>query len=437
MKARFLHMADSHLGYRQYNNTQRYNDFARAFLDVIDTAITEKVDFVILAGDLFQKRSIQALTLNQAVRGLEKLQDANIPCIAVEGNHELAYQDETIGWMEFLATRRLITLLNANFEDGVAQLARYGTAYKRGSSYIDPMPGLRVHGLKYFGSGIGKALDGYAQALSDTNQDGVEYTIFIAHAGLEGVISGDSGGVSYRQWSVLQPHVDYLALGHIHKPFDRDDWIYNPGSTETCSIAEAAWPKRGYYLVEIDTDSVWETDQPKHQVTLHANRRRPFYRLHIKVDHDESPEALNDHCRQFLQRRLQDLNRPANSPQPVVEFQLTGVLAFDRSAQDLDHVQELLVEIFNPLVPLVKNFTQATEFAIEVQEGLGRPELERQVLIDLLNQDAQYREQSQQWASLATSLKTMALSGATGEAIVDELASRVEIIDNGQWTIDS
>ena len=275
MKARFLHMADCHLGYRQYNNTQRYNDFARAFLDVINRAIIEKVDFVILAGDLFQKRSIQALTLNQAVRGLEKLQDANIPCIAVEGNHELAYQNETIGWMEFLATRRLITLLNVNFEKGSAQLVPYGTIYKRGNSYIDPMPGIRVHGLKYFGSGIGKALDGYAQALADGNQDGIEYTIFIAHAGLEGILSSEAGGVSYRQWSVLQPHVDYLALGHIHRPFDRDGWIYNPGSTETCSMSEAAWPKRGYYLVEVDTDKAQEPDQLKHVVTLHASQHDP------------------------------------------------------------------------------------------------------------------------------------------------------------------
>ncbi len=86
MKARFLHFADTHLGYRQYNNLDRYDDFARAFLAVIDVAIAEKVDFVVLAGDLFEKRSIEALTLNQAMIGLERLKAANIPCVAVEGN---------------------------------------------------------------------------------------------------------------------------------------------------------------------------------------------------------------------------------------------------------------------------------------------------------------------------------------------------------------
>ncbi len=112
MRAKFLHFADCHLGYRQYNSVERANDFARAFFAVIDVAIQEKVDFVVLAGDLFQKRAIDALTLNQAVKGLERLRDKGIPCIAVEGNHELAYFSESIGWVRFLALNDLVILLN-------------------------------------------------------------------------------------------------------------------------------------------------------------------------------------------------------------------------------------------------------------------------------------------------------------------------------------
>ena len=91
MKTRFLHCADIHLGYLQYGLKERFNDFAAAFNAVIDKAIGEysprrdgrripfdedlqgPVDFVILAGDLFHKRSIDALTLNQAMRALRDL----------------------------------------------------------------------------------------------------------------------------------------------------------------------------------------------------------------------------------------------------------------------------------------------------------------------------------------------------------------------------
>lgn len=50
---RFLHCADIHLGYQQYNHKERFNDFGHAFYAVLDVALAEKVDFVILAGDLF------------------------------------------------------------------------------------------------------------------------------------------------------------------------------------------------------------------------------------------------------------------------------------------------------------------------------------------------------------------------------------------------
>ena len=128
MHAKFLHMADCHLGFRQYNLRDRFNDFGRVFFAVIDTAIAERVDFVLLAGDLFHKRAIDALTLNQAVAGLERLQSAGIPCLAVEGNHEHAYVDDYIGWMKFLALRQLIILLDAEFKEVKPQLMPYAAA---------------------------------------------------------------------------------------------------------------------------------------------------------------------------------------------------------------------------------------------------------------------------------------------------------------------
>ncbi|NJN80952.1 MAG: DNA repair exonuclease [Caldilineaceae bacterium] len=156
MKARFLHFADCHLGYKQYGNSDRYNDFARAFLNVIETAVAKQVDFVVLAGDLFHKRSIDALTLNQAISGLERLQKAGIPCLAVEGNHEHAYYHDVIGWMEFLAQRQLLFLLNGDFTNGAIELKPYAN---RKGAYYEPKPGLRVYGMRYLGSATPRAIE--------------------------------------------------------------------------------------------------------------------------------------------------------------------------------------------------------------------------------------------------------------------------------------
>ncbi|MCB0044262.1 MAG: exonuclease SbcCD subunit D [Caldilineaceae bacterium] len=426
---RFLHFADCHLGYKQYNHKERFNDFARAFLDVIDRAIDAQVDFVILAGDLFQKRAIDALTLNQAMVGLERLERAAIPCIAVEGNHEHAYYQDAVGWMEFLAQRRLLILLDAEFADGAPLLTPYSATRRRGA-YIDPVPGVRVYGMRYYGAGTPAAVEAYAAALREQpsvqeNGDPVDYTIFIAHGGVEGVLADEAGGLSVRQWSALKPYVDYLALGHIHKPYQFDDWIFNPGSTETCSISEAEWRERGYYLVEIDPA---DADERRHAVTLHANRRRPFFRFSYKVDHDQSPTELESKAGEFLLRKARDLrvDRLADDARPVVDLQLTGVLPFDRGALRLDLLETMAWDAFNPLHVLIKNHTRSAEFAIDADETLSRTQLERRVLADLLARDQRFAGKSDDWARLAVTLKQMALTGAGADAVLEEISGAIQ-----------
>ena len=73
MKASFMHIADTHLGYEQYGVRERFNDFSRAFWDIIDDALYREADFLVIAGDLFHKRAIDALTLIHAIEGLKKL----------------------------------------------------------------------------------------------------------------------------------------------------------------------------------------------------------------------------------------------------------------------------------------------------------------------------------------------------------------------------
>lgn len=424
MKTSFLHVADCHLGKWQYNLRERFNDFGRAFHYIIDEAVDAHVDFVILAGDLFEKRAIDALTLNQAMRALEKLRKQGIPCLAIEGNHERPYFSERVGWMEFLAVQDLLILLTPTFAEGKAELKPYTN---RRGSYFDPVPGVRVHGLRYLGAGTATAIESYAAAMAEQPQDGIDYTIFMAHAGVEGVLADQSGGLSHRQWSVLQPHVDYLALGHVHKPFDFDGWIYNPGSPESCSVVESDWRDRGYYLVQVDTDRATASDEPalKHEAILHANPRRVFHRLSLKTDLLTTPALLMEHCRELLERKARDVGAQQAKEAPIVELQLTGVLPFERAALDLEGIETLVKETFQPLMTLVRNYSRSGEVTIEGAESLNRAELERQVLIGLLDRDSRFQEKSEAWADLTLTLKQLALNGASGEAILAEIGERL------------
>ena len=78
MRASFIHIADTHLGYEQYGVRERFNDFSRVFWDIMEEAVHRQVDFVVIAGDLFNKRAIDAQTLIHAIEDLKKLKERGL-----------------------------------------------------------------------------------------------------------------------------------------------------------------------------------------------------------------------------------------------------------------------------------------------------------------------------------------------------------------------
>ena len=86
---KFAHLADTHLGYRQFGLIEREKDFYEVFEKVIDKIIEEKVDFVIHSGDLFESAKPSPIALLIFQKGLLKLKGAGIPMYAIAGNHDM------------------------------------------------------------------------------------------------------------------------------------------------------------------------------------------------------------------------------------------------------------------------------------------------------------------------------------------------------------
>jgi exonuclease SbcD len=429
MKCKFLHVSDLHLGYQQYNHKERFNDFGRAFLYIVDQAISEQVDFVVLGGDLFQKRAIDPPTLIQAVEGLDRLKEAGIPVAAVEGNHERAHYRDVFSWMDFLADRGYLALLNpTSFKESVPTLTPWdGTqgAYLDLTPSRDPTAGrVRIYGLKYYGASTPRVVEGLIKALADMDHSNIEYVILMMHAGLEDVLPRYSATLAYNQVAPLYDYVNYLALGHIHKPFEREGWIYNPGSPETCGMDETAWPDRGYYLVEVDTAPPARALQTvKHMARLVRNPRRPFFRLSLRVETCDSPEALYAAAEEFARRESAGAAGRSGNTQPVVEMELEGVLPFDRRELDTKRLEAIIQATFDPLLVRVTNHTVPAEYEVSGDESKSRAELERKVLEDLVERDARYRPVAADWADLILNVKRMVLESTSPEGIVEYLQS--------------
>ena len=57
-------------------------------------------------------------------------------------------------------------------------------------------------------------------------------------------------GINLKEIQHLKHRIDYLALGHFHKQFVLENWIYNPGSSEASCAMDNSF-KRGIFLVDI------------------------------------------------------------------------------------------------------------------------------------------------------------------------------------------
>ncbi|MHB1559693.1 MAG: metallophosphoesterase family protein, partial [Isosphaeraceae bacterium] len=98
MAITFLHAADIHLdsplrGLERYENApvdRIRRATRRALTRLIDLAIDRRVDFVLIAGDLYDGDWRDYSTLQHLKKELGKLQDQKIPVILIAGNHDAA-----------------------------------------------------------------------------------------------------------------------------------------------------------------------------------------------------------------------------------------------------------------------------------------------------------------------------------------------------------
>ncbi len=402
----FLHLADIHLGYDRYDHPERSKDFFLAFRDVVQRhAIQNRVDFVLIAGDLFEHRQIQPGVLNQAQLVLRALKQAGIPVLAIEGNHDNRPFGVKTSWLRYLADHGELMLLEPSQGGEGIQLEPWSEAERRGS-YVDLPCGVRVIGSQWYGSAAPKSIEQLAAAIRQL-PPGPERVILLFHHGLEGQIARYQGALRYRELLPLrQAGVGYLALGHIHKSYTAEGWVFNPGSLEANSTAE--WDfERGAYRVH------WGEGEP-HAELVRDYYQRPCQRLHLELKGKETPEEVTAALLALAKesRLLQD------KPEAMVEVRLVGQVGFDPSELDSRALQRQLQQVTGALVVLFR--FQATPLALgsaalTLEEEGQRLQIEEQIYTDLLSSHAHYRHRSRDLARLLLDLKEKVLDGQ-GEA---------------------
>jgi len=366
---RFLHIADMHLGYEQYSSPERFNDFSGAFLWLVDIANAREVDFVLIAGDTFHKRTVDPLAVRVAIEGLRRLQ---CPVYGIEGNHEKAYFTDSKSWIDFLNDENAMTVLNGNC--------------------INHGDNVRICGVRYAGAQTNAVVREFVSQLEDSNK----FTILMVHAGVEGRVPHTSG-LDEDTLSAIRDKVDYLALGHFHKPYTIDGWIFNPGSIENCSAEETLWPRRGGLLVDVDASG-----NIKHEFI--TTPKRPFYRIARDVTCSENANYVIKAVGGILEAE-------SISNNAVIDFILSGLVQFDRADIDTKAMSAMFEDACSPLVLNIRNETTPVGFSLYKDRSTNdRRAIEYSVIRQIIERNAEYRDAADDLAKAAIEIKRMALS---------------------------
>ncbi len=264
----FIHAADLHIG-APFRGVRALSEswakrletaILEAYERVIRAAIDNKVDFVIIAGDVFDTARASYSDYMSFFKGLEKLHDANIPVYLVTGNH-----DPYTSWSKDFA----------KFPDNVTM---FGTdeatfaLYERAGQPLCLLGGRSFYNQtwpadKDISEGISRkaAIKALFQ-IEDSVQRGAHapssvdaraakkaieeapFAVGVLHTGLDKDFKAP-----VKPNSLLDRGIDYWALGHIHKrmayPSDKDPRIVFSGDIQGRDINEEG--SRGCYLVKL------------------------------------------------------------------------------------------------------------------------------------------------------------------------------------------
>jgi exonuclease SbcD len=317
---KLLHFADAHIDMANYGRHDpesglplRVLDFLKSLDTIIDTAISEKVNLVIFAGDAYKDRTPAPTFQREWGKRIMRLSEAKIPTILLIGNHDLSpsigranaiqeFDTLQVPYVRVIAKPELITAEQLGFPAQVI-----GLPWVSRSGLMATLETSETASAEIF-SQIEERLTVLVQGYLEKVDPSLP-VILTAHASVQGATFGAERMVMLGADLVLpgslvkDPRLDYVALGHIHKtqnlngpgPDPKDKTVYEhppviyPGSIERVDFGEAHDDKF-FIVAEVErghTNVEWRK----------LENVRPFVEAYIKL---ESPENVSEQLKAAL-----------------------------------------------------------------------------------------------------------------------------------------
>ncbi len=267
---RIIHFADLHIGVENYSRTDpetglstRLLDFLNALDQLVDYAITNKADLVLLAGDAYKSRDPNQTQQREFARRLSTLATAGIPVFLLVGNHDLP---NALGRATAIEIFNTLDVPRLHVGD---EIANYLVETPSGPLQITALPWPKRSALLTREDTRGLSIERVNERLQTILTQEIHSlskkldpnipAILAGHVTVDGSKLGSERAMmlgrdhSLRPSDLHLPTYDYIALGHIHKHQvlrDSPLMVYS-GSLQRVDFGEENDPK-GFCVIDID-----------------------------------------------------------------------------------------------------------------------------------------------------------------------------------------
>lgn len=352
----FAHMADVHLG--AYSKELRQLNL-QAFLVSLDRCLQRKVDFVLIAGDLFHINVPDLAVVERAADKLREVKEAGVPVYVWYGSHDYSPTEKSI--IDVLASAGLFTKVAGADPrgDGSPLRLRFTT---------DGATGAKITAIAGKAQGLDRHLFASLDRAALESEPG--FKVFGFHAAVREFLPPYLAHIEAVSVADFPRGFDYYAGGHIHHYHEERREGYgpfvNPGPTFGSDGRDVQNDEpRGFVLTSVTGDRV--------EARFERVEVSPFLRLDLDVA-GQSAEA----ARRALEEKL--------SKAPVdgraVVLRVHGELASGRRSElDLDALYARLPKQGARAVHIVKAYSVREAGRGGVGEaGAPQAEVEKAVL---------------------------------------------------------
>lgn len=319
---KLLHTADIHLGFKTHGRRDpetglntRLLDVQRSLDAVVQRALDADVDAFLFCGDAYHTADPTPTQQKLFVQGLRPLADAGIPIVLIVGNHDhpvtfgrassLDIFDHIIGEVQYYR-KPTADVQVIDTKSGPLQLIplpwpiRSQILAKDEYRTMSPDE-LRQFVEEHYVTYIRRRTDEILEGDAGMTPDGTEHplspdvpTVLAGHVTVQGAtLSGSehtttiASEPTFTVGQLAVRPIDYVALGHVHRPQDRNEEAHPPvvysGSIERVTFNEHDEDK-GFQLVDIDP-----ARDPVTRTTFVETPARPFVSVEVDVRDAEAP----------------------------------------------------------------------------------------------------------------------------------------------------